>query len=108
MMVTQFLHMEAKAASLLKNGNRTRTSAADEEVLSLEEILAEGMAVRIPNSNTRIRSESNLRMDETKPSALKMDRNKSPATSFGQELNKSQVTTIVCLCISCLDTGPPS
>ena len=77
MMVTQFLHMEAKAASLLKNGNRA--TAGDEEVLSLEEILAEGMAVRKPSSNPRNRSESDL------------DRNKSPATSLGQELNKSQV-----------------
>ena len=76
MMVTQFLHMEAKAASLLKSGNMK--SAADEEVLSLEEILAEGMGAK---SNSRIRSESER----------KMDRNKSPATSLGQEFNKPQV-----------------
>ena len=95
MMVTQFLHMEAKAASLLKSSNRR--SAADEEVLSLEEILAEGMAVRIPSSNTRMRSNTQIRSesdpgrDNIKPSARKVDRNKSPATSLGQEFNKSQV-----------------
>ena len=94
MMVTQFLHMEAKAASMLKSGKRT--SATEEEVLSLEEILAEGMAVKIPSSNTQIRTESwHHGSDDVKPSARKIDRNKSPATSLGQEFNKSQVEAIL-------------
>lgn len=93
MMVTQFIHMEARAASVLKSGQQVMT--ADDEVLSLEEILAEGMAARVPNSNMsssrQMRSEFGHSPDHIKHPTSKTDQIKSNTTSLGQELNKSQV-----------------
>merc|ERR1712038_1238703 len=96
MMVTQFLHMEARAASVMKSGQKMMT--ADDEVLSLEEILAEGMTARVPNSNMsssrQMRSEFGHGLDHIKPSASRTDLSKSNTTSLGQELSKSQIKKV--------------